>query len=242
MLIIKTTPHLAGISLSGDFEDFQRLYEALIEILGEEQEPGEEYEMPVIYILAACYELRQSIMGNRSVEFIANRLDAGTQQNLKTLGPQHNVYFKTRFHLPEILFDIMALSDFIEIYSRKIKIPALNRDIQMVQLFQAEVTAALQSLLDQPAANRLARLVYGVVPRFRGYCTQYVDMLTEKYLRQTPEKRLQQIVPIARKFNEKGPDYHRLLLDLVETADELQCSLSDLESIKEMPELTDQEW
>lgn len=242
MLIIKPTPKLAGISISGDYEDFDRLYDALIEILGDEQEYGDDYEIPALYVLAACYELRQAVMGNRGIEFVASRLDADMQQNLKTIGPQHNVYYKTRIHLPEILFDIMALSDFVEIYSRKVKIPALNRDIQMVQLFQAEVTSALQSLLDLPAANRLAHLIYGVVPRFRGYCTQYVDQLTEKYLRQTPEKRRQQIIPLARKFNEKGLDYQRLMLELTEAASDLNCSIADLESINELPELTDQEW
>ncbi len=242
MLIIKVTPKTAGLSICGDFEDFQRLYDALIEILGDEQAPGDEYEMPAVNILAVCYELRQAIMGNRAVEFVANRLDAEAQQNLKVLGPQRNVYYKTRIHLPEILFDIMALNDFIEIYSRKIKIPALNRDIQMIQLFQAEVTAALQTLMDAPAGARLAQLIYGVFPRFAGYCTQYVEQMTEKHLGMSPEKRRQNILPLARKFNEKGLDYNRLVVDLQETAAELQCPIYDLESIIDIPELSDQEW
>ena len=242
MLMIKPTPNLAGLSISGDSEDLQRLYDALLEIIGDEQEPGDPYEMPALYILAACYELRKALSGNRSVEFVPSRLDSDARHSLKTLGPQHNVYFMTRIHLPEILFDVMVLCDFVEIYSRRLKPAALNRDIQMVQLFQAEVTAALQSLLDPAAAVRLSRLIYGSVQRYRGYCTQYVDHLTARYLHLQPDKRRQQIMPLARKFNEKGPDYLRLEADLLETAAELGCLLADLESIDELPELADTEW
>ena len=242
MLIIKPTPNLAGLSLSGDYEDLQRLYDALIEIIGDEQEPGDDYELPALSILAVCYELRQAIMGNRAVEFMANRLDSIAKQALRTLGPQHNVYFMTRIFMPEIIFDIMALSDFIEMYSRKSKFPVFNREIQMVQLFQAEVITALLTVIDPSAAIRLTRLVYGVVPRYKGYLTQYIDELTEKYLRQSPEKRRQQILPLARKFNEKGPDYRKMEMDLLEVAEEMQCPVSDLESIIDLPELTDQEW
>jgi hypothetical protein len=242
MLTVKPTPHLAGLFISGDFEDLQRLYDALLEILGDDQEPGNAYEMPALSILSVCYELRQAILGSRAVEFVPNRLDAETQQSLKTLGPQRNVYFKTKIGLPEILFDVMALNDFLEIYSRKVKYPSLNRDIQMVQLFQAEVTSCLQELLDASAATRLARLIYGVVPRYKGYCTQYVDQLSARHLHLAPDKRLLQILPIARKLNEKGPDYRRLENDLLETAAELGCPVADLESIHEQPVLPDQDW
>jgi len=242
MLIIKPTARLAGLSISGDAEDLQRLYDALSEILGDEAETGSDYEMPALFILALCYELRQAWLGNRSVEFIENRLDADAQQNLKTLGPQRNVYFLTRIPLPEILFDIMALNDFVEARSRKAKLPALDRDIQMVQLFQAEAASAMQSLLDQAAAGRLARLIHGSLPRFSGFCTQYIDLLNQKYLSQTPEKRLQQIVPLARRINERGNDYQRLAADLAETAAELQCPVSELETVSDPPELMDSEW
>lgn len=242
MLTIKPTPNLAGLAISGDSEDLQRLYDAFLEIIGDEQEPGDPYEMPALYILAACYELRQALMGNRSVEFIDNRLDSNARQTLKTLGPQHNVYFKTRILLPELLFDVMALGDFVENYSRRVKPAALNRDIQMVQLFQAEVTAALQSLLDPPAAVRLARLIFGRVHRYRGFHTQYVDHLTAKFLRLAPEKRRTQIVPLARKLNEKGPDYLRLESELLMTAAQLGCPVVDLESVDELPDLADAEW
>jgi hypothetical protein len=242
MLTIAPTPHNAGVEISGDREDLNRLYDALAEIVDDESESGSEYEMPALNILAVNYELRHAWQGSRSIAFIANGLSPAAQQNLKKLGPQHNVYFVTRITVPEILFAIMALNDFVEIYSRKVKIPALNRDIQMVQLFQAEVTAALQSLLGPAAADRLARLVYGTVPRFCKYMTHYVEMLTGRYLRLAPEKRVQQILPLARRISERGADYQRFVRELEETAGELKCSPIDLEPENLPPELNEADW
>ncbi len=240
--MIRATPNLAGISIRGDILDLQGLYDALSEILGEDTEPGSEYEMPALHILAICYELRQAWQGCRTVEFVENGMDANARQNLRTLGPPSNVYFQTRILLPQVLFAVMALYDFIEIHSRSLKIPALNREIQQVQLFQSEVVSALQEILEPAGAKLLARLVYGTVPRYRSFCTQYVDLLTEKYLKQTPEKRLQQIIPLARRLNELGSDYQRLLSDLAETAAELNCQIADLETINDPPVIADQEW
>lgn len=242
MLTIRPTPLLAGLAISGDFDDLQRLYDALLEVTGDSQEPGDDYELPALAVLAVCHELRQAMQGSRGVEFVDNNLDDSVRQSLKILGPSRNIYYRTRIHLPAIIFVVMVLGDFIDIYSRSIKYPTFNRDIQEVQLFQAECAAALQSVIDPVSAGRLLPILYGTVPRFRSYLAQYVDQLTLRYLRLPPEKRRQQILTLARRINEKGADYLRFEADLLDTAAELHCSVADLESIDELPELTDPEW
>jgi len=242
MLTIRPTPNLAGMAISGDYHDLLNLYDALLEVAGEEAKPGHEYEMTVMQIHAICFELREAWQGSRGVEFVENGFDASAQQNLKTIGPQRNVYFSTRIFLPQMLFAAMALCDFVEMASRQQKIPALNRDIQTVQLFQAEIATTLKEQLDEAGARVLGQLIYGSVPRYRNFCTQYVDMLTEKYLMQTPEKRRLQIMTIARRLNELGPDYQRLVAELADTAAELDCSIADLETISEPPILAEREW
>ncbi len=242
MLTVRMTPNLAGVTISGDYDDLQRLYDALTEIIGDESEPGRPYEMPALSILAICYELRHAWQGNRAVNFVANGLNEAVSQNLKTLGPRQNVYFTARIPLPEILFDVMALYDFIELYDGKPDIPALDRDIQMVQLFQAEVMTAVCSVLEDAPAGRLLRLVYGQVPRFRQYYTHYVEMLNNRYLRLNREKRLQQIVPTARRISERGADYEHFAADLLATAAELDCPVSELEPVSPPLELSDSEW
>jgi hypothetical protein len=242
MLSVKLTPKLAGLSISGDVQDLRELYDALSDIIGEEPIEGSDYEMPALSILAVCYELCEAWQGNRQVEFTDNGLSDEMRQNLKILAPLRNVYFKTRILMPEIIFDIMALNDFIENSSRKLKIPDLDPTIQRVRLFQALVASALQSALDPAAAKRLARLLYGTVPRFRSFYTHYVDDLTQKFLKQTPEKRRQQIVPLARRLDSLSDDYLRLAAELAATAADLHCQIPDLEPVSQIPGLEDEEW
>ena len=242
MLTVTPTPRRVGVLISGDLEDLHRLDDAIANVLGDEVSRGSEYEMPALQILAISYELRQAWLGQRQAAYVSNGMSLTVQQALKKIGPAHNVYYQFRIAIPEILFDIMALGDFIEMRSRKIKIWALDRDILTVQLFQAEVTAALQSLLYPAAASRLAELIYGTVPRFRSYYTHYIDMQNGRFMQLTPEKRVQQILPLARRISERGPDYLRFARNLEESAEELDCLPEDLETVSGAPALSAEEW
>ncbi|HBP39050.1 MAG TPA: hypothetical protein DD640_10005 [Clostridiales bacterium] len=242
MITVTPTPRRVGVLIYGDLEDLHSLDDAIGNVLGDEASPGSEYEMPALQILAISYELRQAWLGQRQATFVGNGMSPAVQQALKKIGPAHNVYFQIRIAIPEILFDVMALGDFIEIHSRKARLPALDRDILIVQLFQAEVTAALQSLLFPAAAARLAELIYGTVPRFRNYYTHYVEMLNGRFMQLTPEKRVQQILPLARRISERGSDYLRFARNLEESAEELDCLPEDLETVSGSTALSAEEW
>lgn len=244
MLTIKPTPNLSGLAISGDLEDISRLYDALMAVLGDDDETGGPYELPTLYILALCYELRHAYQGDRWLDFVDNGFNETIQQRQKKIAPQRNVYFQTRIELPEILFDLMVLSDFTEQYSAKIKgkLAGMDCDLLLVRWFQAEGAATLGRLLDDQAANRLKKLIYGSVPRFQDFYTQYVDYQTSRYLKLSPGKRLQQILPIARRYSDRGADYQRLARDLEETAAELHCGINDLQPIEEPRELADADW
>ncbi len=247
MLTVKATPHLAGLAISGDYDDLQRLYDALMAVVddyGDDNEDETDYEMPALYILALCYELRHAHQGERWLEFIDNGFSEEVQQRQKSLGPQRNVYYQTRVAVPEILFDLMVLDDFIKQYRHKTPCGELDRDITCVRWFQAEATQALCGLLDEKAAARLVQLMHGPESelRFSGYYTQYVDYQTSRYLKAAPDKRLAQILPLARRFHERGASYMRLAEELEETAEELSCSISDLQPVDEPKELNDEEW
>jgi hypothetical protein len=242
MIKLALTPKLAGISIAGDAADLSRLAEALLDVVSDEAEPGSDYEMPALAILALYDELRKAVQGERQLVFADNGLTGEMRQRFKILAPQRNVYFQTRLRLPELLFDIMALNDFIERAGYKRKVADLDPPVQLARWFQAEVTATLQGQMDAAAAGRLASLIYGTVPRYKGFCTQYVDNLCCQYMAHAPERRKQQILPLARRLDELGADYQRMLVDLRETAAELACAVSELEPVNELPALGDQDW
>jgi len=89
MLTVKATPHLAGLAISGDYDDLQRLYDALMAVVDDHDEENEDdetdYELPALYILALCYEVRHAHQGERWLEFVDNGFSEEIQQYQKSL-------------------------------------------------------------------------------------------------------------------------------------------------------------
>lgn len=56
MITVESTELNAGVEVSGDYHDFEALYEALHNIVGEEGE-FPPYEGARLHVLAVCYDL-----------------------------------------------------------------------------------------------------------------------------------------------------------------------------------------
>ena len=58
MLSVKTTENLAGVTVSGTYWDLNALYDALTNVIGEE-ESYPEFEACRIRVLGLCYDQKQ---------------------------------------------------------------------------------------------------------------------------------------------------------------------------------------
>ena len=119
MITITSTPNHAGVTIAGDFHDFDSLYDALHEVLGDEEEiPG--YEDARLRVFALCYALRPANMGHRGVAFVTNGLDDETKRWLGIVAPDKNVQLSTNILWPELLFYVLALNDFVKLRADKL--------------------------------------------------------------------------------------------------------------------------
>lgn len=74
MLQINNTPHYAGVTVAGDHQDLDELYEALHLIVGEEGElPA--YDSVRLRVLGVCHDIRHSLMGDRGAIAVPNGFD-----------------------------------------------------------------------------------------------------------------------------------------------------------------------
>ena len=69
MLTVKATPNLYGVTLRGDYDDLNSLYDSLYDYLefyndSHEEFPDHEYE----YLLSLNYDIRHCYQGDRNVE------------------------------------------------------------------------------------------------------------------------------------------------------------------------------
>ncbi|WP_407081839.1 DUF6904 family protein, partial [Psychrobacillus antarcticus] len=62
MISMQNTPNRLGVTTTGDFQDFEELYEALHTIVGEEMEYI-HYDAVRIRVLGVCYDIRHALMG-----------------------------------------------------------------------------------------------------------------------------------------------------------------------------------
>jgi len=118
MIFVKNTPNNTGVSIYGDYMDFENLYEALHTVVGNEGE-FTEFEAARIRVLGVCYDIRHALMGDREIEFVDNGMDDEKKRRMSVLASDRNVYLKIYVLWPEMLFVTMALNDFIRLYGRK---------------------------------------------------------------------------------------------------------------------------
>ncbi|QSO48388.1 hypothetical protein JZ786_05215 [Alicyclobacillus mengziensis] len=118
MLTIRNTANLAGIEISGDHQDLDTLYMALLMIIGDEGD-FPTYEGARIRTLGVMYDVRHAFQADREFEFVDNGMDEDTMKLLDMITPQKNLYYKCQVYYPEALFVTMATNDFIRLYAKK---------------------------------------------------------------------------------------------------------------------------
>jgi hypothetical protein len=75
--------------------DFERLYDSLHNVVGDE---GEfiYYETASLRVLGVCYDIRHALMGDREIEFVDNGMDEAKMRWMSAITPDKNVYLKIK--------------------------------------------------------------------------------------------------------------------------------------------------
>lgn len=246
MKYLEHTPNLTGVTVYGDHKDFEQLYDALHEIVGEEGEyPG--FEGPRLRVLGMCYDIRHALMGNREIILIDNGINQDMMKYHSLIAPSHNAYLAFNVLWPELLFVTMALNEFVNIYASKRSTdtfrPTLGHrtiwdsSIASVRSFQAAVASLLLNSIPESSHARILRLMNDGFSTYESYATQYIDKLNGKFIRMTKEKREKNITIMVKRIAERGDDYQRVRAEVLEASKEYNCSMTEIRPIKdEYPE------
>ncbi|MCR4442438.1 MAG: hypothetical protein QHH10_09445 [Peptococcaceae bacterium] len=251
MIFARNTPNNAGVAVYGDHMDFENLYKALHTVVGNEDE-FIECGAASIRVLGICYDLRHALMGDREIEFIYNGMDEEKKKRMLVLAPDKNVYLKIRVLWPEMLFVTIALNEFMELYAQKLAKTRYGIDlfvsnkviwdhsIAQVRMLQAAVAECLKQTVSDNIYARILNILNGKFVYVDRYITQYLDILNERFIKMSKEKRLKNLSTIAKRIVERGQEYRDLELQLREDAKKYNCSVDDLRLDLDFPE--DIEW
>lgn len=247
MIFAKNTPSNTGIAIYGDFMDFETLYEALHNVVGDEDELIGYYSAR-IRVLGVCYDIRHAIMGNREYEFVDNGLDEDKKRRMEVLAPDKNMYLKIYVLWPEMLFVTIALNDFLELYAKKqaktkyssnlyadAKV-SWDNTIAQVRILQAAVARCLKQTISETAYARLLNVMNGSYVSTYKYTTQYIDVLNNKFINMNEEKRIKSISTFAKRISQPDKEYKELETDLREEARRRNCDVNTLRLAIDFPE------
>ncbi|WP_298825348.1 hypothetical protein [uncultured Planococcus sp.] len=243
MLKINNTPHYAGVTVAGDYQDLDELYEALHLIVGEEGELP-SYDSVRLRVLGVCYDIRHSLMGGRGAIVVPNGFDRERARSMPIIGPETNIYLTFEVMWPELLFVSFSLNDFIQLYEKRTNTHPWDPTIIAVRKFQGAVVRCLQETLSESKFGHIKKYIrpwmnysYGL---YNNYPTQYVDQLNIKFLKMKPEKRLTNISIMAKRLGQLDHNYMEAREAIRNAAAELNVHESEIRFKEEYPE--DFEW
>jgi hypothetical protein len=239
MIRVKSTKNYAGVTISGDFHDFEALYDSLHTIVGDEWEWA-AFEGARLRVLGVCYDIRHALMGEREVDFVENGLDQEKMRHLSILANDKNIYLACNVLWPEILFVTMALNDFIKLYAKKQAKNDYNTFSDYRNVWDSSIANCIKEAIPETSVNRVLKLMNYDYSWSDHYATQYLDELNCKFIKMDAEKRLKNISIRAKRLAEMGPEYQAVKEAVLEAARKYDCHMTELRIPTEYPEII--EW
>lgn len=251
MIFAKNTPNNLGVAIYGDYMDFENLYESLHNVVGDENE-NYEYYSSRMRVLAVCYDIRHALMGDREFEFVDNGLDEDKKRRMEVIAPDKNMYLKINVLWPEMLFVMIALNDFLDLYAKKLAKTKYSSNlyaevkvswdstIAQVRKLQSAVAETLKQTISESSYSRVLNAMNGSYVFTYRYITQYIDSLNHKFINMDAEKRLKNISIFAKRISKKETEYCELEEFLREEAKRRYCNVNELRLNLDFPDII--EW
>jgi len=249
MIKIKATENFAGVEITGEYNDFDNLYETLHKMTGSEGE-FPYYKGIISRVYNLCYELRHAMMGDREYVNEDNGVHDHTFNMHQIILPRVNVHLKFNILFPELLFIVMSLNVLLKKYAAKIskdkfslyesKECLMDTSIATIRLFQGNVMACIKEHVSDNLYSRMLRQMTDKYHDFYNYHQQYIDLLNIKHIKMTAERRQKNLSIIVKRIYEKNDDYQSLSMELEDASIEYKCDPSELRFVEEYPE--DIEW
>jgi hypothetical protein len=242
MISVKSTPSLAGVEISGGYDDFDSLYDA-ISAITDEQLLSEypRYQNVAIRLLGFSYDLRHAMQGDREIALVDNGMTEELMAFHHTIAPRSNVVYRFNYLYPEMMFVTLAINCLAQLRVKKLAKTAYPyfHDKQIIwddalttlRSFQAKFARCVRDTLPTPgvSARWHNTLIYGGAS-VEGIVDQYVDMLNITYLKLNKDKRLKELSRTSRRIAEYYLDeeHHDMKGALEAAAKESGCDIHDL--------------
>lgn len=213
MLSIKSTENLAGVTISGDYNDLYNLVDAFHMIaVYEDTIKNQRYVEMSIRMLSVCYDVRHAYQGDREVELVENGMDDSKKKSFGVIASKKNVYYKCNVLYPEMFFNMLALNELVKLRIKEIsKIKYIYDEvfsknviwddtIATIRSYQAAFAKCVKETISDSSFTRWLKIMNDEIIGYETIATQFLDVVNLQYIDMTKENRLKNLNKIAKRL------------------------------------------
>ena len=231
MLKVDLTENYAGVTIYGDYNDLDVLYDSINFLIRGDSENVGRYTMQN-HIYGFLYDIRHAYQGQRDVELVDNSLDDNTREcfNLrKNDVTNKNVYFCFNYVLPDLLLDMVLIKYFISNVDKNER-DIFNPYINYVNFFYSLVLDSIFKILTPIKFNKIKKSLLNSIVSESVFYPQWFEMISLDYINLAKENRKKDFMKMADSIINyyEYKDYTEMKLDMEKICKEKKCTLDDL--------------
>ncbi|ADH97809.1 DUF6904 family protein [Salisediminibacterium selenitireducens] len=220
MIKAELTPNHIGIAVSGDFHDFEQLYEAIHELIPDEGSEDIDYHYPNLRALGFCYDLRHAMMGHRDIFLVDHGMSEETLRYHEIVTSPRNLYLSFPTLVPEMLFVLMVLRHYTNSPRERPSRTMLDYHsaVAIVNHFDNAVMQCFRQVLTERKFINTSRSIQAGSHVLARYLTLYLDKINLDYFELEQDERTDKISIYAKRLGERGRDYEKIEREIREAA------------------------
>lgn len=231
MLKVELTKNYAGVTIYGDYNDLDFLYDSISYLIHGDPSSYGEYTMQN-HLYGFLYDVRHAYQGDREAILVDNYLQNYKRKWLeirKKDVTEHNVYFCFNYLLPDIFLDMVLIKHFIRKVDKKVN-DVYNPYINMVNYFYSLVLHSLENILTEIKFNKIKKGLLESVVTDSIFIPQWFEIISIDYSKMTKKQREKDFMHIMDAIYNYSDyeDYLKMKIDIEKLCKEKNCSLDDL--------------
>ena len=231
MLKVELTKNYAGVTIYGDYNDLDFLYDSISYLIHGDPSSDGEYIMQN-HLYGFLYDVRHAYQGDREAILVDNYLQDYKRKWLeirKKDATEHNVYFCFNYLLPDIFLDMVLIKHFIRKVDKKVN-DVYNPYINMVNYFYSLVLHSIENILTEIKFNKIKKGLLESVVTDSIFIPQWFEIISIDYSKMTKKQREKEFMHIMDAIYNYGDyeDYLKMKIYMEKLCKEKNCSLDDL--------------
>lgn len=236
MIKVKLTKNYTGFEISGTYNDFNELYDALRTFIeGKENTTFMQEDMDN-YILGFLYDLRHAYQGDRHVYTTSNGLTDEVKEfyGIKK-SVQENVYFSFEYLLTDLFVDAFLFKRLVQKRNRKIELFDIQYGI--VSSFFGKVLQSLKEIISEVQLEEIQQLLIDYNINDKSFYHQWYSLIAFEYIKMSKTRHKKELLAVLEALVNpyQMPEYKKFVKDINQFAKEQNC-LTSFVQLEDYPE------